>query len=134
MRRVLTLGVAATAVAMLGFVVLTNLLSPADAAIPARLSGYINPARDIARGETGPGSWWPMPLRLAETGCAPDGLLVVYAFDTFIPSNRAYVVMQLSPVTTTATPMATTVLAPLTRDELEDPARNLMAILAQPCT
>lgn len=133
MRRAFVLAIVLAAVGLLGFVALANVLTPADAAVPARISGYLDAARDIARGEAGPAAWWPMPLRLALAGCAPDHILVVYAFDGFFPSGRSYVAIQLPSVADSASPGAATVIGPLTRDEFEDPARNLSAVLAQPC-
>ena len=112
-------------------IVFANVASPSDAAVPSGLAPYVSPARDLARDVASPAGWWPMPLRLARVGCSADGI-VIYAFDTFLPSDHAYALMQLAGATDTEMPGDASVIASLSLADFQDPTRGLSTVLDRP--
>jgi hypothetical protein len=132
MRRIVGTALVVALIALMGFVVIANASSPADVAVSTRISAWVDPAREQARRMAGPAGWWPMPFRLGQAGCSPDGL-VIFAFNGFLLSEPSYAVMQLPAATDTGVP-APVVIASLSRAELQDPARGLSAVLGRSCT
>lgn len=114
------------------FVAIANAASPAEPLMSPRLSGLVEPARAITRLVASPDGSWPLPLRLKQAGCSADGLTAILAFETIVPSTRAYAVIGFPTPADAASPGAVRVIAPLSRAEFDGRDGNA-AILARPC-